>query len=282
MTTFMMEPPGAQDLEEIEIDLLLEGIRRRYGCDFKEYDRGYIRQRVRTRLREEGVETASHLLERVLRRPASFDAFVDSPGEPGAALFRPSRVWRAIRHKALPALRTYPSVRAWVAGPSSDDDLLSVLVLLEEELSRPYTVYATDVGDRHERQTRFGRFSTGLLPGLSRSYAAAGGRRRLTDHLRAGEGWVTLLPPLRSRIVFASHHFATDASFNDFHLILARRSLSRFSPPLRDRSFRVIHGSLVRFGFLVLGPGESPEGTQQERAFRPIAHGAGIYQRVAE
>src|SRR3954468_10322179 len=175
MTTFMTEPSRAEKLEELEIDLLLEGIRRRYGVDLTEYDRRFIRQRVRARLREEGVDTASHLLERVLRRKESFDAFLDPRGGEESALFRPVRVWRALRQKALPALRTYPSVRAWVAGPSSNDDLVALLVLLEEELSRNYTVYATEPGDWHGREARFGSVRAALLRSPSRSYAAAGG-----------------------------------------------------------------------------------------------------------
>src|SRR4051812_49311805 len=108
MMSTMTERPRAEELEDLEIDLLLEGIRRRYGVDLTEYDRGFIRQRVRARLREEGVDTASHLLEHVLRRQESFDAFLD-PRDEEAALFRPVRVWRALRRKALPTLRTFPS-----------------------------------------------------------------------------------------------------------------------------------------------------------------------------
>jgi chemotaxis protein methyltransferase CheR len=282
MTTFMTEPPRAGELEDLEIDLLLEGIRRRYGVDLTEYDRRYIRQRVRARLREEGVDTASHLLERVLRRPDSFGAFLDPHDEEEGALFRPVRVWRAVRQKALPALRTYASVRAWVAGPSSDNDLVALLVLLEEELSRDYAVYATEIGDWHDRAARFGSVRSALLRNLSRNYTAAGGRRRFSDHVRNEGARARLLPELRNRVVFGSHNLATDASFNDFHLIVARSSLSRFSPPLRERSLRLAHESLVRFGFLLLGPEESPNGTPYAESYRAVVRSAGLYQKVAE
>jgi chemotaxis protein methyltransferase CheR len=282
MTTFMTEPSRAEKLEDLEIDLLLEGIRRRYGVDLTEYDRRFIRQRVRARLREEGVETASHLLERVLRRQESFEAFLDPRGGEESALFRPVRVWRALRQKAVPALRTYPSVRAWVVGPSSNDDLVALLVLLEEELSRNYTVYATEPGDWHGREARFGSIRAALLRSLSRSYAAAGGRRRLSEHVRTEGARARLLPELRNRVVFGSHNLATDASFNEFHLILVRSSLSRFSPPLRERSLRLMHGSLVRFGFLLLGPEESPGGTPDAESYRAVVRSAGLYQKVAQ
>jgi len=282
MTTFMTEPPRAGELEDLEIDLLLEGIRRRYGVDLAEYDRRFIRQRVRARLRAEGVETASHLLERVLRRPASFDAFLDPRSEDESALFRPVRAWRALRQKALPALRTYSSVRAWVAGPSADNDLVALLVLLEEELSRNYTVYATEIGDWTGRAARFGGLRASQLRSLSRNYAAAGGRRRLSEHVRSDGPRARLLPELRNRVVFGSHNLATDASFNDFHLIVVRSSLSRFSPQLRERSLRLVHESLVRFGFLLLGPEESPKGTPYAESYRPVVRSAGLYQKVAE
>jgi chemotaxis protein methyltransferase CheR len=233
-------------------------------------------------LRAEGVETASHLLDRVLRRPASFDAFLDPRSEEESALFRPVRVWRALRQKALPSLRTYSSVRAWVAGPSADNDLIALLVLLEEELSRNYTVYATEIGDWNGRAARFGGLRASQLRSLSRNYAAAGGRRRLSEHVRSDGPRARLLPELRNRVVFGSHNLATDASFNDFHLIVVRSSLSRFSPPLRERSLRLAHESLVRFGFLLLGPEESPKGTPYAESYRPVVRSAGLYQKVAE
>ncbi|HLY10457.1 MAG TPA: CheR family methyltransferase [Planctomycetota bacterium] len=282
MTPLMTEPPLARELEDLEIDLLLEGIRRRYGYDLGDYDRSYIRERVRVRLREEGVGTPSQLLDRVLRRPASLSALVD-PGDPsGNSLFRPARVWRTLRERALPLLRTYPSVRAWVAGSAPDGDLLSTLMLFEEGLSRPYTIYATQLGGGSEREARFGTLGPGAFRGLPRRFRASGGRRDPRDFFRTDASQTRLLPELQQRVSFASHNVATDASFNEFQLILIRGSVSHFGPRLRDRSFRLLDKSLIRLGFLVLGPGESPDQGPCGGAYRPVLRSAGLFQKMSD
>src|SRR5262245_14052348 len=173
----------AQDVEDLEIELLLEGIWRRYGYDFREYDREYVRGRVQALLRDGGLVTASQLLERVLRNPEPLEAFLDHGEGAAESFFKPARVWLSIRRKAVPILRTYPSVRAWALGGSSEGDLYALLILMEEELSRPYTLYATGLHARRLGQGGSGVFARAQLPRLSKAYASAGGRRKLADFL---------------------------------------------------------------------------------------------------
>ena len=49
------------ELEQIEIELLLEGIHRRYGFDFREYAPASLKRRLRRRMDGERVETVSAL-----------------------------------------------------------------------------------------------------------------------------------------------------------------------------------------------------------------------------
>lgn len=275
-------PPVAynSDLERLEIELLLEGIFRRYGYDFREYDRAYIRKQVEGRLEKEGLDTASQLLERVLRRPASLLAFLDGVGEAADAFCKPARVWRALRRKAMPLLRTYPSVRAWAAGSPSQADVLSLLLVLEEELSRSYTLYATGFHEGRLQGVRTEAFPRKEVPRLARLYAAAGGKRRLASYLESSDGKAVLHPRLTGRMVLGLHNPTTDASFNEFHLILARNSMKGFNAALRARVHGVMYDSLVRFGYLMLGSGETLEGTPHESRYKAVDASCGIYQKV--
>ena len=278
MTIPKADAPMAQDVEDLEIELLLEGIWRRYGYDFREYDREYVRERVQALLRHGGLVTATQLLERVLRDPKPLEAFLDHGEGAAESFFKPARVWLAIRRKAVPLLRTYPSIRAWALGGSSEGDLYALLILLEEELSRPYTLYATGLHARGGPAP--GIFSRTQLPRLSKSYASAGGRRRLADYLQRNNGQSAVLPELKNRVVFASHNLATDGSFNEFQLILARNATKGFNQELRARAYRLIDESLVRFGFLVLRNGDSPDGFLPTGAYRILDRGAGLYQKM--
>src|ERR1041384_4777449 len=103
-----------QEVEDLEIDLLLEGIWRRYGYELGEYDRHYIRLRLQPPLQRGGLKATPELQDRILRSPAALDGLLDGDeDESFDSFFKPARLWKALRRKAIPALRTYPSVRAW-------------------------------------------------------------------------------------------------------------------------------------------------------------------------
>jgi chemotaxis protein methyltransferase CheR len=274
------ETLSAGDVEDLEIELLLEGIFRRYGYDFREYDRSYIRKRVEGRLQKEGLVTASQLLARVLRAPESLDAFLEGMGDAADSFCRPARLWRTLRRKAMPLLRTYPSVRAWAAGCRSQADLVSLLLVLEEELSRSYTLYMTDFHEGRMRRIRSDAFRRKEVPRLAKLYAAAGGKRRLTYYLENNDGHASIHPNLSDRLVFGLHNPTTDASFNEFHLILARDAMRGFNASLRARVHGLIYESLVRFGYVVFGAEESLEGTPYESRYKAIDRTVGLYQKI--
>jgi chemotaxis protein methyltransferase CheR len=280
MTTPMADPaPPPRDLEELEIELLLEGIWRRWGYDLRDYDRGSIRRRVQACLRQEGLDSTLQLLERVLRDGEALGGLLDGRDESFESFFRPAKLWKALRRKAVPALRTYPSVRAWAVGGAPQGELASLLLFLREELSRPYTLYATELRPRREGRSRRPAFTRPQVRSLARAYAAAGGRRSLSEYLETEGGQTTLALPAQNRLVVASHNPATDASFNEFHLILARHAMAELSESLRGRVQGLIDESLVRFGFLVLAPGETPAGMAGR--YKELDRGAGLYQKLA-
>ena len=52
---------GEEDVQRIEVELLLEGIHRRYGFDFREYAPASLRRRLRRRMDGEQLESISAL-----------------------------------------------------------------------------------------------------------------------------------------------------------------------------------------------------------------------------
>src|SRR5512133_2101960 len=61
------------ELERLEIELLLEGIYRHYGFDFRSYAYASIRRRLWRRIETEGLATVSALQERLLHEPAMME-----------------------------------------------------------------------------------------------------------------------------------------------------------------------------------------------------------------
>ncbi|HEX3055901.1 MAG TPA: hypothetical protein VHP82_07160, partial [Gaiellaceae bacterium] len=62
-------PEGRLETEALELQLLLEGVYRQYGFDFREYAPSSLKRRVQRRVDAEGVRTIAGLLDRVLHEP---------------------------------------------------------------------------------------------------------------------------------------------------------------------------------------------------------------------
>src|ERR671935_482639 len=147
-------------LEEIELELLLEGVYRRYGFDFREYAPASLRRRVWRRVRAEGLSTVSGLTEKLLHDPATMERLLLDLSINVTAMFRDPSFYLAFREKAVPLLRTYPFTRIWVAGCSTGEEVYSLAILLQEEGVYERTrIYATDINDTVLDRARAGVFS---------------------------------------------------------------------------------------------------------------------------
>src|SRR5438270_13203389 len=69
------EGPGspALELEDLEVQLLLEAVYRRYGFDFREYAPASLRRRLWRRVHAVGERTIAGLMEKLLDDPPSME-----------------------------------------------------------------------------------------------------------------------------------------------------------------------------------------------------------------
>jgi chemotaxis protein methyltransferase CheR len=272
--------PDTEPVEEVEVRLLLEGIWRHYGFDFREYAPTSMRRRIRHFMEDEGLATVSALQDRVLHDRTSLLRFMQALTVHVTSMFRDPGFYRALREVVVPVLRTYPVVRIWHAGCSTGEEVYSVAILLREEgLYGRCRIYATDLNERVLR-----RAQTGLLPASAmrengRNFVAAGGRGPFSRWYTPSAEGAVLDPSLRDNVVFAQHNLATDGSFQEFNLILCRNVLIYFSRPLQDRVHRLLHASLVRFGFLALGAKETVRFSSEESRYQELVQH--IFRKVA-
>ena len=146
----LAEAPVSYDkqLERIEIELLLEGIFRQYGFDFRAYAYSSIRRRIWKRITAEHLENVSALQERVLHDPRMMERLLLDLSVNVTAMFRDPGFYAAFREEVIPLLRTYPFIRIWHAGCSTGEEVYSMAILLEEEgLYDRARIYATDISD---------------------------------------------------------------------------------------------------------------------------------------
>src|SRR6516164_4135947 len=264
-------PEQTQSVEEIELNLLLEGIYRQYGFDFRNYALASLRRRVGNFMQNENVATISLLQDRILHDRTWLERFLYSLSVNVSAMFRDPHFYRTFREHVVPLLKTYPFLRIWLAGVSMGEEVYSIAVLLQEEgIYERCRIYATDINDAVMKKAKDGIFPIELMQTYTTNYIKAGGTRSFSDYYTAAYDRVILKSSLRDNVVFAQHNLATDASFNEFHVILCRNVMIYFNTELQAHVHRLLHDSLVMFGVLGLGAKETMKFTPHEYDYEDV------------
>jgi chemotaxis protein methyltransferase CheR len=252
------QPAAREDVDEIELALLLEGVYRRYGFDFREYAPASLRRRVWRRVHAEGLKTLSALQDKLLHDPASMERLLLDLSINVTAMFRDPSFYGAFREKVVPALRTYPFTRIWVAGCSTGEEVYSLAILLEEEGIYDRTrIYATDINESVLERARAGVFPLDKMREYTQNYINAGGKRAFSEYYLAKYDGAQFQRSLVENVVFAQHNLVSDRSFNEFNAIVCRNVMIYFDRSLQDRVHRLFYESLTMFGVLALGAKES-------------------------
>jgi chemotaxis protein methyltransferase CheR len=268
-------------VEDLEIDLLLEGIARRYGSDLRGYARSALKHRLRGALEREGVASVSALQAQVLRDGPAMARLLAELTINVHGMFRDPGFYLTLRRHVLPLLRTYPFVRVWLAGCSTGEEVYSTAILLAEEgLSARVRLYATDLSEAVLARAKAGLYPADLLETWAARYVESGGRRALTDYLTVEPDGLRLRASLRDNVVFGQHDLATDRSFNEFNVILCRNVMIHFGAALRRRVHELLDESLCRLGILGLGSRETLRGSGFEDRYESLDDDGRLYRRL--
>ncbi|XID95940.1 CheR family methyltransferase [Paenibacillaceae bacterium WGS1546] len=270
-----------EELEKIETSLLLEGVYRKYGYDFRQYSYASVRRRIRHRIHMEGLATITSLLDRVLHEPEAFRRLLGDLVIPVTEMFRDPGMFRSFRECVVPALRELPYARIWHAGCSTGEEVHSMAILLHEEgLLDKTRIYATDINENALKRAKDGIMPIDRMKTYTKNYLAAGGKGTFSDYYASDHGIVMLKPFLRNNVVFARHNLVTDSSFNEFHVILCRNVMIYFDAHLRDQVHGLFYESLAKEGFLVLGSKESLAFTPMEDRYETWDDQHRIYRKI--
>src|SRR5713101_5152504 len=251
-------PPAHDDLEDIELSLLLEGVFRRYGFDFREYAPASLRRRVWRRVHAERLTTIAGLTERLLHDPASMERLLLDLSINVTAMFRDPAFYVAFREKVVPALRTYPFTRIWVAGCSTGEEVYSLAILLQEEqIYDRARIYATDINESVLDRARSGVFPLDKMREYTQNYIKAGGTQAFSEDYLAKYDGAQFQRSLIENVVFAQHNLVSDRSFNEFNVIICRNVMIYFDRTLQDRVHELFFESLVTLGEIGHGHKES-------------------------
>jgi chemotaxis protein methyltransferase CheR len=266
---------AAAALEELEFDLLLEALQRHFGFDFRGYEQARLRRRLRALMLERGVPTVSALQDRALHDGAAGAALLRALSAAPVAMFDDPVHYAGLRAVLARCVAASPLPKVWLAECAGAEEAWTVAILLHEQgLSERAGIFATSANEQllaEAAEACRSGFPAARLVAYEDNYRRSGGTARFADYFRIADGRATPLPHLSCPVTWAHYNPVTDASFNEFELIVCRRALADFGPTLRRRALLLFRDSLALFG--VLGSGQALSGPEAD-GYRPFVPAA--------
>jgi chemotaxis protein methyltransferase CheR len=266
--------------EQIEMDLLIEGIRRRYGYDFSHYAPSSLHRRLQQARQEARAENFSALLERILHDEKMFDRLLKNMSITVTEMFRDPGFYKALRSRIIPLLKTYPYVKIWHAGCATGEEAYSMAMLLHEEnfLGR-VRIYATDFNKGALDKAQQGIYPAAALLKGEENYLQSGGRGKFSSYFSSCYDLAKVKDFLKERITFSYHNLVTDGVFGEMNIICCRNVMIYFDPVLKDRVLDLFTHSLHHGGYLCLGNKESLSFSNAARYYEAIDKNEKIYKK---
>ncbi|RKH15570.1 protein-glutamate O-methyltransferase CheR [Corallococcus praedator] len=265
---------------DIELRLLLDAVYLKYHYDFRSYAVSSLKRRLAQAAEHFDCATLSQLQDRVLHEPTLFPSLLDYLTVQVSELFRDPSYFRALREQVVPVLRTYPSLKVWIAGCSTGEEAWSLAILLREEgLLERTLIYATDINPTALQRAEAGLYAVDRIAAFTQNHQLSGARTSLSDYYTAAYGSAVFDRSLKSHIVFSDHSLATDSVFAEVQLLSCRNVLIYFSRELQERALGLFRDSLCHKGFLGLGARESLRFSAHEADFAPVVPEDRLYQK---
>jgi chemotaxis protein methyltransferase CheR len=268
-------------IEDLEISLLLEGIYKLYGYDFRDYSPASMKRRIRKCIEDERVQTITGYQEKILHDSSVMGRFLDTISINVTAMFRDPEFYSAFRKKVIPDLRNRPFIKIWHAGCSTGEEVYSMAIILKEAgILEKTLLYATDISEKVLKKAKEGIFPIKLMQEYTNNYMASGGNESFSKYYLAKHSSAIFNNEVKNKIVWAEHNLVTDGSFNEFDVIICRNVLIYFNEALQNHVHKLFNESLAVQGFLVLGSKENIKFSAYEKNYTDVDVMWKIYRKT--
>lgn len=267
--------------EDIEIKLLLDSIKVKYGHDFTQYAPASLARRIKKCIEDAGFNSITEMISAVISDREIFNNFFYCLSVNVTGMFRDPLFFKELRKSILPYLDTYSFLKVWSAGVATGQEIYSLAILFKEEnLYKKTQFYATDFNDKVLDQAEEGIYNTDIIQLSAQNYQESGGKGSFSNYYHEKYDSVIFDRLLKENIAFANHNLVTDKVFGEMNIILCRNVMIYFNQDLQNQVLQLFYDSLCYNGFLCLGNKESLNFSIVENLFEPICKKQKIYKKV--
>ena len=240
------------------LERLLLLMRRHAGVDFAQYKQPTISRRINRRMVVRRCETLLEYFRFLQKEPDELDALFDDLLINVTDFFRDSDVFEAAKRLAFPKIvenRKQPyTLRAWIPGCSSGEEVYSMAIALtefleSEDLGCTIQMFGTDVSDRTIDLARKGVYNESAVLNVS--------PERLRRFFVRTDSGYQVARSIREMCIFSRHNVAKDPPLSRMDIISCRNLLIYFTPSLQRKVIGTFSYALRPGGCLILGPSET-------------------------
>ncbi|WP_342065681.1 CheR family methyltransferase [Achromobacter kerstersii] len=272
----------AQGQERVQLEAAKNEIygllRTRIGHDFSGYKSKTFMRRVQRRMNVNQVPTISAYIDFLKQEPQESGALFRDLLISVTNFFRDADAFNALQNLVIPQLLegrgATETVRVWVPGCATGEEVYSLAILLREHMDTLAVVprvqlFATDIDDRALAVARAARYPGALLEDVSPE-------RRRRFFIADGDSFV-VSKQIRDLCIFSPHNVLRDPPFSRIDLVSCRNLLIYFGAGIQKQVIPTFHYSLRPGGYLFLGMSENV--TQFSDLFSPADKKHRIFQR---
>lgn len=255
-------------------------LRDQLGHDFSGYKEKTFLRRVHRRMQVQEVDDLQAYVERMRLDPQEVTELFRDLLINVTNFFRDPDAFRSLETVVIPRLLTEraqeETIRIWVPGCSTGEEVYSIAILMREQMARLTTpprvqIFATDIDDPALSVARAARYPEALLDAVS--------PERRERFFTYQDGSYMVRKEVRDICVFSPHSVIRDPPFSRLDLISCRNLLIYFGPEVQNQVIPTFHYALRPEGYLFLGTSENI--SQFSELFTPLDKKQRLFQSRA-
>ena len=265
-----------------DFDRVHQLLRAHHSVDFSHFKRASVERRILRRVLLGNHDSLASYADALEKDGAAVETLYQDLLIGVTSFFREPSRFEALKTVVFPALTQHgaekrgadDTVRIWVAGCSTGEEVYSLAITLVEFLgSRTdaprISIYGTDINEKSLRKARAAVYSERAVSGVS--------PERLSRFFTVAPGGYKIAKTLRDLCVFAAHDVTCDPPYSRIDLATCCNVLIYFDPELQKKAVGLLQYALAPGGFLMLGSSENLRGTTSQ--LTPVSVKPLIYRK---
>ena len=275
----LIEPEDEDALELMS--KLTKLLKRNTGLDLGAYKQTSVVRRIERRMGIREVSNFAEYVDLLRRTPSECENLAQDMLISVTRFFRDHDVFVKLRVSVLPQMikeAAGRSLRGWVPGCATGEEVYSLAILMEEALQKAglaadtFKIFATDLDRKALDIACQGEYPSTIAKDvppdlLQKCFTKHGDRYRIARRIR-------------ERIVFAKHNLLKDPPFTRIDIISCRNLLIYLQPLAQQSVLTVLHFGLRSGGLLMLGLSETL--SEMQAHFTPVDNKNHLFHKKGE